>query len=718
MTRAHAGAAPARDAHDPITGRGRRVTQGASSIVLAGQGRWSRVLTQGLWKYANLNVSVVPFDHWSHALDMRRWRELRRARTVVLIGFRPGAATLRGRAFDALLDLATARRKIDRVYYWIGSDVARATTDFAAGRDVRRFRRLAARARHLAGSPPLLRDLADIGIDAELAPFPWEGVPRLSHLAEMPRQLTVLSYVPDSSPQFYGGPLLLAAARALPEARFVIMGGTGTWAPDAPANVEFAGWVADPSPLYADASVVVRLAAYDSIGGTAVEGLVHGRPVIYSGELEHSTHVDFGDVDQLVAELRALSDRHTRGELTPDSEAASWASAEFDPEARFTRLARIIEGDAAREPRLPRLAYLCLQATTEGQASHAHVHEIIDGLKGLGWTVDLFEPSYAGKVAPGALQRVLEFARVQARVAGAIRGYDALYVRAHPLAAPAARAARIAGVPVVQECNGPHDDLFLAWPSVRPLATPLIAMARTQYRQADALIAVTDELAGWLSAETGRDAVVVGNGANVALFHPDALRPHGMPSRYVVFFGALAAWQGVKTLLDAATSPHWPADVALVIAGDGALRADAERAAAESGRVVYAGRVPYGELPGLVAASIASVVPKNAEAHEASGLSPLKLFESMACGVPVVVSDVGGMGERVNACRCGLVVPPGDAEALARAVAILSDDPTLARALGSAGRDEAVANHSWAARAADTAAVIRGVLTSSPEPRA
>lgn len=48
-----------------------------------------------------------------------------------------------------------------------------------------------------------------------------------------------------------------------------------------------------------------------------------------------------------------------------------------------------------------RMAYLCLQATREGQASYAHVHEIIKGLEHRGWEVQLFEPVYGQGKPPG-----------------------------------------------------------------------------------------------------------------------------------------------------------------------------------------------------------------------------------------------------------------------------------------------------------------------------
>ena len=64
---------------------------------------------------------------------------------------------------------------------------------------------------------------------------------------------------------------------------------------------------------------------------------------------------------------------------------------------------------------------------------------------------------------------------------------------------------------------------------------------------------------------------------------------------------------------------------------------------------------------------------------------PVALLEAMACGLPVVVTRVGAMPDVVDGGALGLVVPVGDEEALADAIAVLLDDRSRARALGEAG---------------------------------
>jgi glycosyltransferase involved in cell wall biosynthesis len=358
-----------------------------------------------------------------------------------------------------------------------------------------------------------------------------------------------------------------------------------------------------------------------------------------------------------------------------------------------------------------RIAYLCLQATTEGQASHAHVHEIIDGLERLGYSVDLYEPRYAGGTAPSALGRALEFARLQRTLVRRLRSYDVLYVRSHPLAFPASRAARRRAIPVIQECNGPYTDFTQAWPAARPIAWLLAAMARAQYRAARSVVAVTQQLAEWLPKDTGQTSVtVIHNGANVDLFRPDQPKPRGLPQRYAVFFGALQPWQGVRTILDAVMDPAWPESLPVVFVGEGLLADEVrETALLAPEKIVYLGRLPYHAVPAVVANSVASLVVKSTQYHYESGVSPLKLYESMACGVPVIAGNLPGQADVITAAECGLLVDPATPANLAKAVAQVIADPLAAQGMGRRGREAAVAHHSWAARARQTADVVEQV---------
>ncbi len=365
-------------------------------------------------------------------------------------------------------------------------------------------------------------------------------------------------------------------------------------------------------------------------------------------------------------------------------------------------LGRVLPGGPTR------LAYLALETPEPGQAAHTHIHEMTAALEARGWQVSLFLPEPAGRAGRSLSLRLARHAEVQARLLQRLPGFDLLYVRAHPLALPAVLAARRAGLPVVQEINGPVLDLGITYPRLRPLLGALSAMQRAQYRRAELLLPVTPGLADWAAGEApGVAARVVGNAANTGLFAPHGpRRAHARP--YAAFVGTLARWHGIGTMLAALHDPAWPRGVDLLIAGDGveapSLRAAlaAQPAGPEAPRLHWLRDLPHAAVPALLRGALCALVPiGNPQGRSAHGVLPLKLFEAMACGVPVLASDLPGQAELLRQEGAGLVLPVDDAAALAAGVARLHAEPRFAERLGAAGAEAARARHGWAHRAAE-----------------
>lgn len=353
--------------------------------------------------------------------------------------------------------------------------------------------------------------------------------------------------------------------------------------------------------------------------------------------------------------------------------------------------------------------YLCLQPTRQGQASYAHVNEIIGGLRRRGWTVRLIETA---QPRPGRLDGIRRAGAAAVTQAGywlstRLRPAPVVYIRFHFLSLPTAAVARAAGSTVIQEVNSGSNDAYDMWPGLRPLHRLLMWTARTQLRWADAAIAVTEPIAAYVDGLTGRSGAchVVGNGADVELFSPS--RRGDPPARpYAVFVGALASWQGIDTALAAAASPAWPAGVDLVVVGDGRERERVLAATRRHDHIRWLGTLPYRDVGAVIAGSLSALVPTSDLGGAREAPSPVKLYEALACGVPVVASDIVGVGEIVRTHECGLVFPSGDALELARQVAQLAGDPALVAVLGARGRAAAVERYSWDVRAAETEAII------------
>lgn len=350
-----------------------------------------------------------------------------------------------------------------------------------------------------------------------------------------------------------------------------------------------------------------------------------------------------------------------------------------------------------------RLAYLTLEAPRVGQASHIHVTEIIAGLRRRGWNIRLFKPAYTDRATkPGVMGRLLAYVLVQIRMWATHRHGEMIYVRAHFMAFPTAVLAKVFAIPILHEVNGPYEDIFVTYPWLTWFRRPLEAMQRWQYRHADHLMPVTPDLAEWLIRETGHHRVtVIPNGANIELFHPAAPRPTAVPSQcYAIFFGGLARWHGVDTMLAAVMHPDWPADIRLVIIGNGQENDKVQAAADTNPNILFQGYRPYDEIPGWIVGALCGLVPiSDPGGRSRTGLFPLKLFETLACGIPAVVSDFPGQADLVREHRCGIVVPADDPGALAQAVAHLASSREEAAAMGRRGAALIAAEHSWDCRA-------------------
>jgi glycosyltransferase involved in cell wall biosynthesis len=157
----------------------------------------------------------------------------------------------------------------------------------------------------------------------------------------------------------------------------------------------------------------------------------------------------------------------------------------------------------------------------------------------------------------------------------------------------------------------------------------------------------------------------------------------GLPlsARLVAVFSRLNRMKGVQYFLDAAIvlARRFP-DVCFLVVGDGGSKKELEEHARRLGlgqRIVFTGF--RGDVPDLLCEVAVSVLPSLSEGTSNT------LLESMAAGIPVIATTVGGNPEVIQDGISGLLVPPRDSGALAAATARLLEDGDLALRLGRAG---------------------------------
>ncbi len=291
--------------------------------------------------------------------------------------------------------------------------------------------------------------------------------------------------------------------------------------------------------------------------------------------------------------------------------------------------------------------------------------EVRKELRALGFEVVAVAPP----ASRGPISRLLGIVVTLVSACWQLRTVDAAYVRHHPLGAPISLVAAACDVHRVEEVNGEVTDFAAVHRWLRPLLGLLSACSAYQLRTADHVIVVSRVMAEAIHRQVGVKPTIMPNGADLSIFRPAPAEGRDDRPEYALFFGALTTWQGLDVLIRAVRSPAWPDDLDLLVVGDGPLTRMIRSDAPPSVRLL--GPLPQVELAELLRRARVTLSPKRTEAEMAS---PLKVIESIASGVPVVVTDLGQQRDLVRDHGVGLAVPVDDPEALAAAVRTLARD--------------------------------------------
>jgi len=290
------------------------------------------------------------------------------------------------------------------------------------------------------------------------------------------------------------------------------------------------------------------------------------------------------------------------------------------------------------------------------------------------------------------------------------RTYRIDLVHAHwilPQGLLSALLARRLKVPLVLSAHG--GDVFA---STRGLRRRLLGFAA---RRHDAITVNSHAMRDALEALTGCRGDIIPMGVDVARFTVDARRPRApaAPPR-LLFVGRLAEKKGVEYLLAAMPRilEQYP-EAGLDVVGDGPRRAalDAQaRALGIATAVRFHGACENAALPRYYAAADIFIAPSIVADDGDTEALGVVLLEAGAAGLPLVTTDVGGIGDIVSDGRTGMVVPQRSGDALAEAVCSLIAHPEHAFELGRAAREHVRQHFDWPAVAARFAAVYARLL--------
>ena len=355
-----------------------------------------------------------------------------------------------------------------------------------------------------------------------------------------------------------------------------------------------------------------------------------------------------------------------------------------------------------------------------------HVSSLLSNLRRENFEITLFappdfEPDTEAKdyrretLSISAKTSLVSDAREIGRLANSLEGrFDLVHGHGLRGALYAVLAAKKAGIPSLFTAHN-----LISSPGILQSLT-----VRTLATAASACIAVSEAVKQSLIAcgAPEKRISVISNGVDIASHSSESdalsdashtLETFGFQpgTKPILGAGRLSPEKGFDILVRATpeVQRRFP-EAVLVIAGSGPEAQNLSALATEIGaNATFAGQVS--DLPRLMRASRILVAPSR---QEGQGLVAL---EGMACGIPVVASDVGGLSETIAHDRTGILFPVGDTAALSEILISLLNDPAKCKTLGEAGKSLVQSEYRLSEMISKTEALYQSIVVAKSHRR-
>jgi glycosyltransferase involved in cell wall biosynthesis len=258
-------------------------------------------------------------------------------------------------------------------------------------------------------------------------------------------------------------------------------------------------------------------------------------------------------------------------------------------------------------------------------------------------------------------------------------------------------------MPLVYEVNGfPSIELPDLYPGIQPYTLDRIYRMEQLCLDKASVIITPSKVTAQCIEKRNIDKSkirVIPNGAEV---RDDPAEPLAqLPSRYIVYFGALQKWQGVDLLIKAFSQLRDFEDVYLVICSSVSRKKmdsyiSYARKAGCADRMVWMNEIDKNELYRVIANARFTVAPlREVRRNVEQGCCPLKILESMAAGTPVIASDLPVVDELFEDGVHGMKIRPDRYEALAQAMRVFLEYPALVSGMRVECKEHVRKNYSW-----------------------
>lgn len=343
-------------------------------------------------------------------------------------------------------------------------------------------------------------------------------------------------------------------------------------------------------------------------------------------------------------------------------------------------------GSADRAPVDVPLTLVWVERTTDSTAAGAHLRGTLTRLDDPRFRMRIFTDGGSGSGwMPRSVDKLWRIVSVVGRARFA-RPQGVLLARWSPFIALVSRRWRRRDLPTVLFVQGNLDDLYDTNPWTRRVSW-IGTVAEESIRHATHVVVPSDGLADWVAGfrpDARASVTVIPNGVDLGLFAREREAvAHDAVSPHVLFFGNMARWQGIDSILSALRDPLWPQDLDLRFIGDGQM-AEAVRAC-DDRRVHFEGRLSKAEVARAAARAEMTLATRHDDPASSTGVSPFKIIESAAAGTPCIVTRVPGQTALAQDIGGSVLIPADDPHAIADAVARLHSDPARRAQLAADG---------------------------------
>ncbi|MFB2972207.1 glycosyltransferase family 4 protein [Aerosakkonema sp. BLCC-F183] len=243
------------------------------------------------------------------------------------------------------------------------------------------------------------------------------------------------------------------------------------------------------------------------------------------------------------------------------------------------------------------------------------------------------------------------------------------------------------------------------------------------YQQCNVLVCISSDLKQIIVREMGispSKIIVIPNGVDVEIFDPARYQPKRLfPNFTIGYVGSLYAWQGLNFLLEAIADLRTEGlDLSLLVVGDGPMQKTCQELVHRlniAPHVAFVDRIPASEVPAYIAGFDVGYCGQVELETGKIYFSPLKLYEYMAMGKPVIASAFEDTIRVIRDGETGFLFQAGNLPQLKQAISKAYREREHLVTRGRLAREQIVTNHSWNVRVQLMIAEVDRILKASKQ---